>query len=309
MKDIYYKTRIGTLIRNIFHYLWNNLVPDRIHVSLKYKNTFGKKPRLHPPVTLNEKIIWLKLYERTPLHTKCTDKFAVREYIKEKIGSKYLVPLFFHTKNPEDINPDNISEIPCIIKTNHDSGGGVFVRDKETHDWKDTRSYLKWRLSKNYYYSSKEWQYKNIKPRIIVEKLLEDSNGNIPFDYKLHCFNGMVNMVQVDFGRGTENHHRNWYSPNWEREPYKWSSEKADGKLTDPSPEDIEKPVSLNKMIQLSEVLAKDFNYVRVDWYDLEGELYFGELTFHHDGGYRPIMPEKWDKILGEKLVIPQLIN
>src|SRR5690606_40702362 len=112
---------------------------------------------------------------------------------------------------------------PVIIKTNHDSSGGIFIYNKKNVNWKEIQKALKKRMSKNYYWQSKEWQYKNIEPIIIVEKLLINSAGNIPFDYKLHCFNGKVNMIQVDMGRGSKNHYRNWYSRNWIREPYKWT--------------------------------------------------------------------------------------
>ncbi|MBO0340529.1 ATP-grasp fold amidoligase family protein [Flagellimonas profundi] len=261
----------------------------------------GKSPDLNDPKTLNEKIVWLKLNDRTPLHTKCADKFAVREYINEKVGDKYLVPLYYHTVNPKDIVPNNLPSPPYIIKTNHDSGGGVFVYDTEQIDWNQVQKSLKKRLSHNYYWESKEWQYKNIKPRIIVEKLLQNKEGKIPFDYKLHCFNGKVITIQVDMNRGTDHHFRNWYDVNWKREPFKWAAVK-DGKKTEPSDYDIKRPSTLEEMIRLSELLAAPFCYVRVDWYDVDGQLYFGELTFHHDGGNSPIEPSEWDLKLGEKL-------
>ena len=212
------------------------------------------------------------------------------------------MPLLYHTKNPNEIIPGKLPNAQCVIKTNHDSGGVFIIRDKSTIKWQPLRHNLKKRLKKNYYWQSKEWQYKNIEPRIIVEKLLEDKNGNIPFDYKLHCFNGKVRMAQVDMGRGTDEHYRNWYSKEWIREPYKWSSPKGNGVYTDPSKEDVPRPKTLEKMIELSELLAEPFIYVRVDWYDVDGALFFGELTFHHDGGNQPILPKEWDKKLGMEL-------
>ena len=264
----------------------------------------GKPLNLTNPRTLNEKINWLKLYDRTPLHTLCADKYSVREYVADKIGESYLVPLYFHTKNPDQIVLENIDQLPCIIKTNHDSGGGIFIHKKDNIDWISIQEKLKRRLKKNYYTKSREWQYKNIEPRIIVEKLLQDQHGNIPLDYKLHCFNGLVRMIQVDMGRGTNNHYRNWYNPKWQREPYKWSSPKGIGKFTDPSDDEVPKPNTLEEMIRLSEILSQPFDYVRVDWYDVDDKLYFGELTFHHDGGTKPIIPEEWDFNLGEELKI-----
>ena len=309
LKKIYYHPQAGKPIRQFYYFIKDNFVSDKAYIINNYKKSFGKKPNLLNPQTLNEKIIWLKLNERTPLHTQCADKYAVRAYISEKIGSEYLVPLLFHTKNPKEIIPDNLPNPPYIIKTNHDSGGGIIVKDVSKVDWNDVQMKMSSRLAKNYYKTSKEWQYKNITPRIVVEKLLQDADGSTPFDYKIHCFNGKVNMIQVDLGRDTPNHYRNWYSREWVREPYKWSSKKEGNKFTDPSTDDVEKPKSLEQMISLSETLASAFNYVRVDWYDVNDKLYFGELTFHHDGGYRPILPEKWDYKLGDMLNIPQLAN
>ncbi len=301
---IYRKTQLGKTLQFIYHWINQNLVPTKIYLKRRFKKKHGFYPNLIDPQTLNEKIIWLKLYDKTELHTICADKYRVREFIKNEIGEKYLVPLILKTEQVQDLTPKNLPDAPFIIKTNHDSGGGIIVKDKNSLDWEESRITLEKRLKHNHYKKSKEWQYKNIKPLIIVEKLLQTESGDIPFDYKLHCFNGKVRMIQVDMGRGTDNHYRNWYNIDWEREPYKWSSPKDFGKATDPSEEDIEKPPTLNEMILLSEHLAKSFIYVRVDWYDVDGKLYFGELTFHHDGGNQKILPEIWDKKLGSELIL-----
>ena len=306
LRKIYKKTIVGNWIRNLGH-KFQEFVPDKIYVSRKYRSRMKKPLRLNPPETLNEKINWLKLYSRNDLYTQCADKYAVRDIVKKKIGEQYLVPLYFVTKRPEDITPEKISEVPCIIKANHDSSGGIFVYDKSALDWTQIRKQLKKRLRKSYYRKSREWQYKNIEPCIIVEKLLQDQDGNIPNDYKLHCFNGKVRMISVDLDRGTNTHNRNWYNKDWEREPYKWSSKKESGQFTDPRKEEVARPINLEKMIALSEKLADSFDYVRVDWYDVDNRLYFGELTFHHDGGYRPILPEKWDLKLGQELKISKV--
>lgn len=295
---------IGPLLkfRNFLSY---NLKSDNKILRERFYKNFNRPINFKDPKTLNEKIIWLKLNDRTSLHTTCADKYEVRKYIREKIGDDFLVPLFFQTYDYNDISSDILPNEPVIIKTNHDSGGGIFVYDKEKVDYHKIRQSLRRRLQVNYYQRSKEWQYKNIKPCVIVEKLLQTKEGKIPLDFKLHCLGGKVRMIQVDIGRGTDNHFRNWYSTNWEREPYKWSSPKGNGKFTDPSDEEIQPPESLQKMIELSEVLAKPFAYVRVDWYDVDGQLYFGEMTFHHDGGNQPIIPKEWDAKLGALVPLP----
>jgi hypothetical protein len=310
LRLLYHKTTLGNIIlqKVIDGVIFFNdyFVSDKSYIKKQFRNRMGFELNLRNPKSLNEKINWLKLYYRTPLHTQCADKYEVRSYIKNKIGEEYLVPLYFRTESAGDIVALNLPNEPFVIKTNHDSGGVVVVKDKSGLDWELVRNQLKSRLSRNYYRRGKEWQYRDIKPCIIVEKLLSGSNGSLPFDYKLHCFNGKVNMIQVDIGRFSDNHCRNWYNTDWKREPYKWSSKKGD-KYTDPSIHEVEKPRTLHKMIELSELIARDFPYVRVDWYDVDGQLYFGEITFHHDGGYRPILPREWDYKLGELLILPNV--
>ena len=307
-KNTWFGQKIMRRIKRIIDFFLYHFVPAAIITKWEFKRFQGYKLDLKNPVTLNEKIQWLKLNDRTPLHTKCADKYAVREYVKEVIGEEYLVPLSFQTLNPRDIIPGNLPDFPVIIKTNHDGSGGIFIKDKAAVDWKQVQEKLKKRLRKNYYYTTKEWPYKNIKPRIIVEKLLIDERGGIPYDYKVHCFHQKVEMIQVDMDRGTSHHYRNWYNSRWEREPYKWSSMK-DGRMTDPKDSDVEKPKSLDNMIALSESLSKEFAYVRVDWYNINEKLFFGELTFSHDGGFSPIIPREWDKHFGDKLILPRKAN
>ncbi|MBT9189029.1 ATP-grasp fold amidoligase family protein [Zobellia russellii] len=307
LKQLYYNTKLGNIIIGFGIDLYIKTVPDKPYIQRAFKKSFGRKINFNNPKSLNEKINWLKLYDRTPLHTQCADKYAVRDYVKSKIGEEFLVPLYLQTEDVTQINENTINKRPCIIKTNHDSGGGIFVTEETNINWAGVRDSLKDRMSKNYFRTSREWQYKKIKPCIIVEQLLMDKNGNIPMDYKLHCFNGNVRMIQVDMGRGTDHHHRNWYDVNWNREPYKWSSPKGNGKYTDPSIEDAEKPKTLEKMILLSQKLSEPFAYVRVDWYDIDGVLFFGELTFHHDGGLQPILPKEWDYTLGKELNIDKI--
>lgn len=314
MKDLlkyYYKNTswgfyLFKPIACIYHYfLHKKYLSRKAFIKNKFKTNFGYPLDLRNPKTLNEKINWLKVFYSNPLSTKIADKYAVREYIKNKIGEEYLVPLIFSTIHPRDIIPENLPDYPCIIKVNHNSSGGIIIRNKSlNHNWKHIQNTLRWNLSQNYYWDSRELQYKYITPRIIVEKLLLDEEGNTPSDYKVHCFNEKVRMINVDIGRGTPNHFRNWYNQNWEREPYKWTSELGQGKETNPSQEDVLKPKNLEEIIALSEILASDFPLLRVDWYINTGRLYFGELTLYHNSGERPIVPSIWDDNLGKDLVI-----
>lgn len=286
------------IIKRVGKYIVFHLLPDSLYLKWKFKQKMGYPLNLKAPITLNEKIQWLKLYDRTELHTICADKVRVRQIIETKIGSKYLVPLIYWSSNIDDLSMEVLPDFPSIIKANHDSGTNFLVLEKNLVDLKTIKDKLETKLNQNYYYKSKEWQYKNISPAFMIEKLLLNKQGKTPYDYKVHCFNGNPRMIQVDLNRGSTQHRRNWYNTNWVREPYYWSSN-INGVETVPADFDVPAPSTLNEMLELSAVLSETFKYVRIDWYDCDGRLYFGEITFHHDSGYRPIIPKDWDKNLG----------
>lgn len=271
------------------------IIPDKTYILYKFKKEMRYSLDLNNPKTLNEKINWLKLYDRSNLHTIAADKFAVRQYIKDTIGQEYLIPLLYHTQNPSEININTIPNSPCIIKTNHNSSGGIIIRNKqEVNNVKQIQFALKKLLRENYFYSSREWQYKNIKPRIVIEKLLTDENGIIPSDFKLHCFNGKLVFTQVDMDRHTE-HKRNLYDVDWKFIPCEWKYKNG---------RQINKPIHYELMQKLAEKIAKDFIYVRVDFYEVNNKVYFGELTFHSESGHGKFKPEKYDLKFGEQLTI-----
>lgn len=283
--------------------LYLRVLPDDVFAKRRFKKRFGYKLDLSNPKTLNEKIQWLKLYDRTPLHTICADKLAVRDYVKKIVGEEYLIHLILHTNKPDEITPEKLPDYPIIIKANHSSSCYNIVREKNNANWKSIRRECKRWLKENTYYMRKEWQYKDISPCIVIEKLLMNDDGSIPFDYKIHCFHGVPKMIQVDVGRGSGKHYRNWYNTDWTRAPFKWSSV-FHGQVTDPSDEEVDRPQRLDDMLDLSSKLSKNFKYSRIDWYCLKDKIYFGEITFHHDGGFRPIYPEEWDLKLGNYLTL-----
>lgn len=276
-------------------YVKNKIIPLETRLKQRFYRKLGYKLNLKNPTTFNEKIQWLKINDRSNLHTICADKYAVRNHVINKIGEKYLVPLILHTKDVSHLIKDNIPDFPVIIKTNHDSSGGEFIWDKENVDWTQTQQIFKKRLKINYDYGKGEWQYKNIQPCIIIEKLLVDKNKKIPIDYKMHCFNGQLAFIQVDMDRST-NHKRVLYSKNWELLDCQWAYEKG---------YEIPKPKVFNEMVKISEKFAEDFIYVRVDLYVIDSKIYFGELTFHSDSGNGKFKPEKWDKTIGKWLKLP----
>ncbi|RLA82598.1 MAG: glycosyl transferase [Epsilonproteobacteria bacterium] len=281
-------------LKKIKYYLRYIFISDETYIKYKFKKYFGYELDFKNPRTINEKLQWLKLYDRTSLHTKCADKFEVREYVEDKIGSKYLIPLIFDTFNPEDINIDKLPDFPVVAKTNH-ARGVCIIRDKKKEDFINIQKKLTEELKNNFYYRTREWQYKNIKPRIIVEKLLLDENNNIPYDYKIWCMNGKVQMFQVDTGKDGE-HIITFYDKDFK---------KLDFRKNYPT-DNMKKPKTLSKMIELAEVLSVDFYFVRVDLYTINNKVYFGELTFHPEGGFGKFTPHNADLKLGNILTLPE---
>lgn len=280
-------------------FLEKKLISDKKAIELKYKSVFGKNIMWENPQTLNEKINWKKLYDRKNIYIGLTDKYKVRNYIKDKIGEKYLIPLYFHTKNPKKICVEKLPK-KFILKPNHGSGENMIVYDKSKVSKKEIIKKSKKFLKNNFYPVCREWQYKDIKPRILIEKLLLNKEGNIPFDYKFHCINGKVEMIQVDEDR-FGNHKRSYFDKNWKLLPFTYCLEK-NGKPIYEIDKNIKKPKKLKEMLRLAKKLSEDFDYVRVDLYNIGEEVYFGELTFTHGGGYEKFFPEKYDRIYGDKL-------
>lgn len=300
LKNIYKKVKtdfpvltiILDPIKSIYDFYKFHLINEEIFIKKEFHKKFGYKLNLKNPKTFNEKIQWLKLNDRTPLHTLCADKFLVRDFVKEEIGEEYLIPILYHTSSAKGIAPDILPDYPVIIKTNHDSGNYFVIKDKNNQDWSSIRASLKKSLNNNYYYKGKEWQYKNIKPLIIVEKLLTNTMGELPLDYKIHCFNGKAKFIQVDIDR-ISNHTRNIYDKNWN---------KLDLIYEYPNGRDVDSPLNLSKMLILAEDLAKSFIFARIDFYEFEKKIFFGEITFHPECGFGKIEPDYWNEKIGKWL-------
>mgnify|MGYP000495025415 CR=1 FL=1 len=293
----YHETLLGkmllTPVKKLMDAYQFNFYKDKASIEQKYQRTFGKLPDLETPETFNEKIQWLKLYDKTPLHTYCADKLSVRQIVEQEIGKQYLVPLIKTTKNINDITPDWLPDEPCVIKTNHDSGNIFIIKDKEKVDFSKIRERLKMSMRHNYYHSTREWQYKNIVPTILVEKFINDGSTQEPKDFKFHCFNGEPLFIHVDTDR-TGEHQRSIYDNAWNKQPFK--IEEFDDSMV------IDKPKNLAQMLNFARILARPFPFARVDFYEAQGKLYFGEITFHPASGFDRFIPDKWDAVFGDKL-------
>lgn len=248
---------------------------------------------LDNPKTLNEKLQWIKMFVHDDFRTLCADKYAVREYISKTFGNEYLIPLLYQTYKWKDITYKNIPDEPCVLKPNHGSGWYKIIRNKDEIDFKELQlECMRW-LNQNYYYLSMEEQYKDIKPCLIVEKLLTTKSGKIPNDYKLVFINGNFEYVYCSIDREGENY-RNIYDKDWKLLPFTWGSH---GNGTD-----IAQPKRFKQMIEMGKEVAKNFNFVRVDFFDVDGKIYCGEITFEPGSGFDKFNPPSYDEYFGDKL-------
>lgn len=276
---------------------------DKYVICREYKKKMGKTLNLDNPQTLTEKLQWIKLNERQDFHKICSDKYAVRNYLGERFDRELLIPLLFVTNDYREIVIENIPDVPCIIKSNHDSGHYFIIRNKNEVNFKRLQEECRFWLSQNYYKISKEWQYDISKSdrKIVVEKLLMTKEGKIPNDYKLHYINGELQFIYVSFDREGIND-RCTYDKEWNRLPFVWVP--ANTYNINMNTHEVPRPKTLNKMIEMGNSIAKRFKYVRVDFYDVDGRLYFGEITLHHGSGMDKFFPEHYDLIYGNKLIL-----
>ena len=269
---------------------------DAFYLKLLYKAKMGKKLNLDNPQTFNEKLQWLKLYDRNPEYTKMVDKYEAKKYVASIIGEEYIIPTLGVWDCFDDIDFDKLPD-QFVLKCTHDSGGLVICKNKSTLDIQQTRKKINHCLKRNYYLNTREWPYKNVKPRIIAEKYMEDEINDQPGnpdlrDYKFFAFAGQVKALFIaterqaaeetkfDFFDG-DFHHLDFTNghPNASIPPLK--------------------PTGFDEMKQLASRLSKGIPQVRVDFYEVNGRVYFGELTFSHWSGLVPFIPEKWDRIFG----------
>ncbi|PWM79661.1 MAG: glycosyltransferase [Phascolarctobacterium sp.] len=278
-------------------YMWyKNLPSEKYPEKLKlwYYFRTGRVLDLENPKTLNEKIQWLKLYDSTPLKTKLADKYLVREYIKEKIGEEYLVPLLGIWNSFDEIDFSKLPE-QFVLKANHGSGWNIIVKNKKYFNKSEAKKKFDLWLHINYaFISGFELHYKDIIPKIVAEKYIEEINQ--VYDYKFMCFNGKVAFIWVDSDRFTD-HKRTLFNMKWE---------KLNIKLKYPVAKyDIPKPYNFRKMLEFAEILSKDFAHARIDFYEIKHKLYFGEITFTTGSGTEEPEPYRYAYKWGRLLRLP----
>ena len=286
---------IGYFILCIEYRLRVHIFPAEIYVRAAYLASFGRVLKLDRPTAFTEKLQWMKIYDKNPLYTYVSDKLNVKAFIGSVIGSQYTVDTLGCWETPNDINLKYLPQ-KFVVKCTHDCES-MAVFDQSIDDWKKVTNHLRKCLTKNYYYTSREWCYRDVKPRIIAEPFLEDNDGKL-WDYKFFCFNGKVLFFKIDFDR-FGNHRANYYSPIgkyldfgeavYPRDPYR----------------KVNMPHELPLMIYLAEKLAEAFYFIRVDMYNIDGIVKVGELTLYPGSGFLRYDPDEWDYRIGNYLKLP----
>lgn len=275
------------------------LLNDKNYLKMMYKCMLNKKLDLKNPKTFNEKLQWLKLYDRNPNYTILVDKYEVKKYIEKTIGKEYVIPTIGIWDNFEDINFEKLPQ-KFVMKCTHDSGGVIICKDKLKLNKKTIKRKIIKKLKNNYYYYGREYPYKNVKPRIIIEEYMEDNSAQELKDYKFMCYNGKVKCSFVCTDRFSADSLKvTFFDTNWEKMPFE--------RHYPASKENIKKPKNYDKMIKIAEKLSKNIPFVRVDLYEINNKIYFGELTFYPGSGFEEFTPNEWDYKLGEWIKIPKL--
>lgn len=277
----------------IFQRICQYWMPDKLYLYILYRLVFGRSLNLKNPVTFNEKLNWMKLYGRKPVYTRMADKYEVKQFVKELIGEQYVVKNYGVYESWDEIVFEALPNT-FVIKGTHDSGGAYVCKNKLSFNQIKVREKIELNQSHNFYYWYREWPYKNIKPRIIVDELLDDHTGNELRDYKFWCFNGIPTFMYCTI-KGKDVY-ENFYDMDFK-------PVMIDHGFPRHQPE-FEKPKNFELMVQLASRLSEGVPFVRVDFFDVEGRVYFGEFTFFDWGGMRPFKCD-WDKKLGELLVLP----
>ena len=273
-------------------------LPDKAYIQLYYFAQFKHFCNLKNPKTYNEKLNWLKLNDRNPEYTKMVDKYEVKKYVSNIIGEEYIIPTLGIWDKFDDIDFDELPE-QFVLKCTHDSEGVVIVKDKSSFDVDKARKKINEALKCNFYYIGREWPYKNVKPRIIAEQYMEDSQTEELKDYKIFAFSGEARALFIASDRQNPNEQVkfDFFDVNFQH---------LDIRQGHPNSAILpDKPSNLKEMISLAEKLSEEFPQVRVDFYECNGKTYFGEMTFFHHSGFVPFDPDKWDAIFGSWIKLP----
>ena len=277
-----------------------NFLSDKAYIKFNYRLAMNRKIDLIDPKTYNEKLQWLKLYDRRPEYTRMVDKYESKEYVAEKIGEEYIIPTLGVWDSFEEIDFDKLPE-QFVLKCTHDSGGLAICRDKATFDKEKAKKKIEKSLKYNYYKNGgREWPYKDVKPRIIAEQYMEDEKTGELRDYKFFCFDGEVKALFIASDRFAEGEETkfDFFDADFNHLPF--TNGHPNAKVWP------EKPEKFEEMKELAAKLSAGIPQARIDFYEVNGKVYFGKITFFHWGGMKPFDPEEWDYKFGEWITLPK---
>ncbi len=293
MKKVLYAIKHPWIIINFLNETGIRFIlPDKLVLQCRFMDEFGQKLNLKKPKTFNEKLQWLKLYNRNPYYCNLVDKYEAKKIVASIIGEKHIIPTYGVWDDVEQIDFQLLPNA-FVLKTTHDSHSVAICNNKDTFDMEKTKRELKKRLKNNYFYSNREWPYKNVKPRIIAEKNMSESDAGL-VDYKIHCFNGQPEFILTCSNRFTrEGLAEAFYDLNWNKIPVRRPDHDFDEI-------DVQRPDNINEMIQMAEKIATGIPFIRIDFYSINHEVYFGEATFFPASGFKKFIPEEYDEYFGK---------
>ncbi len=272
-------------------------IPDEIILKLEYRLKFGEKLNLKNPTTFNEKLQWLKLYDRRDIYTLMVDKLEVKKLISSKIGEEYTVPTLGFWDSFEEINFDKLPN-QFVLKCNHDSGSIMLCKNKKYFNYKKAKNHFDFHLKNDEYLLGRKWPYKNVPRKIIAEPFLHEDNDKELFvkDYKFFCFGGVPKIMYISNDKG-EDPRTDFFDMEFKHLPIK---------MKDPNSDIYPKcPFGFEKMKKIASILSKDIPHLRVDFYVVNQRIYVGELTFFHNSGFNEIKPKEWDLLMGSWIKLP----
>ena len=287
----------GLLFISLGHRGWFHWMDDETYLKIAYRVKMGKKLNLNPPVTFNEKLQWLKLHDRRPEYTTMVDKYEAKKWIAERIGEEYIIPTLGVWDHFDEIDFDALPN-QFVLKCTHDSGGLVICRDKSKLDKAAARKKIETCLKHNFFWGQREWPYKNVKPRIIAEQYMEDAATGELRDYKYFAFRGVAKAMFIASNRQTGETTADYFDMEFKPLNLMWGY--PNSKIMPNRPQNFE------EMARIAEQLTKELPEARVDFYEVNGKTYFGEITFFDGSGMQRFNPDAWDETFGTWVKLPE---
>ena len=277
----------------------DTVAADAFYLKLLYMNRMKKKLNLNNPETYNEKLQWLKLYDRIPEYTQMVDKYEAKKYVAERIGEEYIIPTLGVWDRFEDIDFDSLPN-QFVLKCTHDSGGLMICTDKSKLDIVAAKEQINHALRRKYYLNTREWPYKDVTPRIIADQYMVDESGYELKDYKFFVFDGEVKAMFIATDRSSETETCfDFFDREFNHLPF------TNGHPN--TQHEIKKPENYDEMVSIAEKLGEGLTHARIDLYNINGKIYFGEITFFHWSGMKPFEPEQWDYTFGSWIKLPEV--